>query len=120
MGIPDWIIHEVAQHFSLASSNIVGRRRPVRFVQARKIAVFIMRENLSMSLQDIGDALGGRDHTTIMHAMKEPLTGNDLIVKCRIAKLLEQGKWQSSLSESTLTAEGSTSPMQSGQSASVS
>ncbi len=64
--IPE-IIHEVAHHFDLDPTAITGPRRDKRVALARQIAMYLAREETAASLAQIGEALGGRDHTTILH-----------------------------------------------------
>lgn len=61
------IISQVAQYFHLSFDDIVGRSRRQNVVLARQIAMYLARETTSMSLFDIGQVFGGRDHTTVMH-----------------------------------------------------
>lgn len=65
---PTDIISQVAKYFHLTFDDIVGRGRTKSVSQARQVAMYLAREMTSMSLMDIGDVFGGRDHTTVMHA----------------------------------------------------
>ena len=65
---PTDIIGQVAKYFHLTFDDIVGRGRTKQVSQARQVAMYLAREMTSMSLMDIGDVFGGRDHTTVMHA----------------------------------------------------
>lgn len=65
---PTDIIGQVAKYFHLTFDDIVGRGRTKQVSMARQIAMYLAREMTSMSLMDIGDVFGGRDHTTVMHA----------------------------------------------------
>lgn len=55
--------------FSIEQLTSADRTRPV--VEARQIAMYLCREMTDLSLPKIGDAFGGRDHTTVMHANKK-------------------------------------------------
>jgi chromosomal replication initiator protein len=57
----------VARHFALEVEDLTGRRRSKAVVQARQVAMFLARECTDASLPQIGQALGGRDHSTVMH-----------------------------------------------------
>jgi chromosomal replication initiator protein len=48
---------------------IKGPKRDANLVKARQIAMFILKQDLSLSFTEIGNILGGRDHTTIMHGV---------------------------------------------------
>lgn len=65
---PTDIISQVAKYFHLTFDDIVGRTRTKNIAMARQIAMYLAREMTSMSLVDIGEVFGGRDHTTVMHA----------------------------------------------------
>ena len=65
---PSDIISQVAQYFHMTFDELVGRQRTKNVALARQIAMYLAREMTSMSLVDIGEVFGGRDHTTVMHA----------------------------------------------------
>lgn len=65
---PTDIISQVAQYFHMTFDELVGRTRTKNVALARQIAMYLAREMTSMSLVDIGEVFGGRDHTTVMHA----------------------------------------------------
>lgn len=65
---PTDIIGQVAKYFHLTFDDLVGRARTKNVALARQIAMYLAREMTSMSLVDIGEVFGGRDHTTVMHA----------------------------------------------------
>ena len=65
---PTDIISQVAQYFHMTFDELVGRQRTKNVALARQIAMYLAREMTSMSLVDIGEVFGGRDHTTVMHA----------------------------------------------------
>ena len=49
---------------------MTSRKRPANIAFARQVAMYLARELTSSSYQEIGDAFGGRDHGTIMHACR--------------------------------------------------
>lgn len=61
------IISEVSNYFGIPSDEIIGRRRGKPYLLPRQIAMFLLREETSLSLSAIGKILGGRDHSTVMH-----------------------------------------------------
>lgn len=65
---PTDIITQVAKYFRLTFDDLVGRSRTKNIANARQIAMYLAREMTSMSLFDIGQVFGGRDHTTVLHA----------------------------------------------------
>jgi len=66
---PAEIKKAVAAYFGIDVGEIEGRRRSRPIAMARQVAMYLMRELTAMSLPQIGQALGGRDHTTIMHGI---------------------------------------------------
>lgn len=64
---PQLIIETVAEHFSLTTIELASQRKNKEIVFPRQIAMFLCRELTDAPLKTVGDLLGGRDHTTIMH-----------------------------------------------------
>ena len=64
------IINTVADYYSLIPSQITGKIRTGQIALARHIAIYLIRQNLDIPLTKIGEMFGGKDHTTIMHAIK--------------------------------------------------
>lgn len=64
------IVTIVAASFHVRPNEIVGPGRNRGFTWARHAAVWLARNSLPASTPQIGRALGGRDHTTILHALK--------------------------------------------------
>ena len=62
------IQRETADYYSLTIDDLCGASRSRQLVTARQIAMYLCRELTEMSLPKIGQAFGGRDHTTVMHA----------------------------------------------------
>lgn len=65
------ILQVAGQHFDLTPADLCGASRKRRIVQARKLAIYLMRTYLNISLRDIGDALGGRKAPTIRSAVRD-------------------------------------------------
>lgn len=61
------IIRAVGSFFNLKKEDLLGRRRTKEIVVPRQILVYLLREELDLPYKKIGDELGGRDHTTIIH-----------------------------------------------------
>jgi len=68
---PSYIVDIVADHFSLTPQEIYSKNRSNKIAYPRQIAMYMCRKYLNMSLVDIGKAIGGKDHTTVMHALKK-------------------------------------------------
>lgn len=64
---PDEIVRVVAKNFGLNYDRMLSRDRSRQVAVPRQIAMYLLREEANLSLPQIGDVLGGRDHTTIMY-----------------------------------------------------
>lgn len=64
---PDEVIRKVADVFGVAMERMLGRERTREVALPRQIAMYLLREEANISLPQIGDTLGGRDHTTVMY-----------------------------------------------------
>ncbi len=65
------IIDEVARHFGLSGDDIRSAKRNSNISNARQIAIYAVREITNMSMNLIGEEFGGRDHSTIVYALKQ-------------------------------------------------
>ncbi|MFZ4648561.1 MAG: chromosomal replication initiator protein DnaA [Patescibacteria group bacterium] len=65
---PKEIIETVAKFYDISYKDIAGSSRKKELVWPRQIAIYLIREELNTSYPTIGQELGGRDHTTAMHA----------------------------------------------------
>lgn len=78
----DKIINVTASHFSMEPSDIKGQSRSKEISHARQVAIYLARDMTNSSFPTIGEAFGGRKHTTILYAyekMKEELQRNKLL-----------------------------------------
>jgi len=74
------LVEAVAVYFDVKLEELLGQSREKRLAFPRQIAMYLMREELKQSYPAIGTELGGRDHTTAMHAcekIKNELTANE-------------------------------------------
>ena len=60
----------VADHYQIRHSDMTSKRRPNAIAFPRQIAMYLSRQLTRHSLQEIGEAFGGRDHGTVIHAVK--------------------------------------------------
>jgi chromosomal replication initiator protein len=67
----DGIQRKVAESFDIRMSDMSSKRRPNNIAIPRMIAMYLSRRMTSKSLQEIGEAFGGRDHGTVLHAVKK-------------------------------------------------
>ncbi len=66
----DVIQKKVAEHFDIRLADMASKRRPENIVFPRQIAMFLARQMTESSLNSIGEAFGGRDHGTVLHACR--------------------------------------------------
>jgi chromosomal replication initiator protein len=81
------IQRRVAEHFDIRLADMTSKRRPANIAFPRQVAMYLARELTKASLNEIGDAFGGRDHGTVLHACR--------LVKKRMA---EQDKIRQTIS----------------------
>ena len=67
----DRVMNEVGFYFSVPVDDIKGSKRNADFMRARHVSMYVLRETTNMSLKQIGEIYGGKDHTTVMHAIKK-------------------------------------------------
>ncbi|MEO1001259.1 MAG: chromosomal replication initiator protein DnaA, partial [Pseudomonadota bacterium] len=66
----DDIMKKVADHYNLSMSDILSKRRTRAIARPRQVAMYLAKELTRKSLPEIGRRFGGRDHTTVIHAVK--------------------------------------------------
>ena len=67
----DQVLEATATYHQLSLDDLISKRRTKEIVRARHIAIYLAREETDASLPQIGDALGGRDHSTILHGYQK-------------------------------------------------
>lgn len=67
----DAVLHAVSVHYEVPEAKLTEPGRGTKEIsRARQVAMFLMRECSSISLQSIGSRFGGKDHSTVVHAIK--------------------------------------------------
>ena len=66
---PEKLIEIISDYFGISKDELLSRKRSQNIVTPRQISMYIMREKMDMSFPKIGAALGGKDHTTVMHGV---------------------------------------------------
>ncbi|MDO8583109.1 MAG: chromosomal replication initiator protein DnaA [bacterium] len=66
---PDQIIKNICAFYNIKETLIKGPKRDQYLVKARQVAMYMLKSDLRLSYVEIGNILGGRDHTTIMHGV---------------------------------------------------
>jgi chromosomal replication initiator protein len=88
---PTEVLEGVCRYYNVDLERIRGKQREREIVWPRQVAMYLMRQETSSSLLQIGNELGGRDHTTIMHGWEKiqgEVANNDR-VRREIAAVLE-------------------------------
>ncbi len=89
---PDEIIRRVAKSFGISLDRMLSRDRSREVALPRQIAMYLLRQEANCSLPQIGEALGGRDHTTVMYACQkvEGMLEEDDHLRRQVIELREQ------------------------------
>jgi len=66
---PENVISAVAKHFSMGKRSLLGDSRARPVARPRQILMYLLRRDLGLPLEEVGRLVGGRDHTTVMHAV---------------------------------------------------
>src|SRR5271157_2232066 len=69
--LPEKIIELVAREWQTSVEALLGRDRTQKIAEPRQVAMYLMRKETDASLPQIGEVLGGRDHTTVMYAIQK-------------------------------------------------
>jgi chromosomal replication initiator protein len=87
----DEVIDAVLHHFGVARRELSGRSRTKEIVLPRQVAMYLLRAETDASLLEIGSELGGRDHTTVLHGIRqiERSVGNDAGLRSQILAIRE-------------------------------
>ncbi|MBI2065301.1 MAG: chromosomal replication initiator protein DnaA [Candidatus Yanofskybacteria bacterium] len=68
---PQTVLKSVADFYSISTVDLVKRSRKKEVVRPRQVAMFLLREETKLSFPEIGQKLGGRDHSTVIHACEK-------------------------------------------------
>jgi chromosomal replication initiator protein len=89
---PQKIVELVAKEWQTTVEALLGRDRSQKIVQPRQVAMYLLRKETDASLPQIGEVLGGRDHTTVMHSI-DKIT-SDIETKADLRKRVVSVKQQ--------------------------
>lgn len=86
----------VADHFNIRVEDLQGSKKPKNIAFPRQISMYLCRKLLDISLPKIGESFGGRDHTTVIHAISkiEKQLENDMALQNTILQLEKEIKGQ--------------------------
>lgn len=68
---PDNTINTVCDYYGIKVTQLKGSKRDAFLVKARHVCMFLLKEESKLTFAEIGNLLGGRDHTTVMHAVEK-------------------------------------------------
>lgn len=68
---PEDIINNICTFYNVRPSQLKSAKRDALFVRPRQMAMYLLKKQLGLTLSQIGEILGGRDHTTIMHGVEK-------------------------------------------------
>jgi len=68
--IANEIISKVCSYYNISNANIKSKNRAREIVLPRHMAIYLIRNKVGLKYKDIADMFGNKDHTTVMHAIK--------------------------------------------------
>ena len=89
---PRKVLSQTAKEFSFKVRDLCGKSRQKELVNARHIAMYLLRKDLNLPLMKIGELLGNRDHSTVIHAIEkinQEFTTNETI-RHRVVKIRKE------------------------------
>jgi len=89
---PKKIIETVCAYYTIKQSDLKGKRRLKEIVRPRQITMYLLRNLTDLPLTQVGELLGGRDHTTILHgvAQVEKLIQENIQVREQVGVIKQQ------------------------------
>lgn len=90
--LPERIVELVAREWKTTTEALLGRDRSQKIAEPRQVAMYLMRKETEASLPQIGEVLGGRDHTTVMYAIDK--IANQIETKADLRKRVINVKQQ--------------------------
>lgn len=68
---PETVVDHVSRYFSISGEDIYSNKRKSEILMARQIAMYITREMTDLSLSLIGEKFGGKNHSTVLHSIRQ-------------------------------------------------
>jgi chromosomal replication initiator protein len=68
---PDSVLEAVTRYYNVSLADLRGKARDKRVVGPRQVAMYLLRAETALSLNEVGGMLGGRDHTTVLHGCEK-------------------------------------------------
>jgi chromosomal replication initiator protein len=89
---PQAILQSVSAYYGVSLQAITGKSRSKQIVEARHVAMYLLREDAELALKQIGLLLGHRDHSTVIHGVQK--ITNCLIADPRLSAQLSEVRAQ--------------------------
>ncbi len=91
---PSTMVKDMCEKLGVSYDAICGSGRSRSLVLARQIMMVVLKEATQLSLTEIGNFVGGRDHATVLYAIKqiEKQKSSDLVLAAQIQQLIEESK----------------------------
>ena len=83
---PQLVVEVVAEHFGITMDQITSKSRSNDVAKPRQIAMYLCKNMTDASLETIGKAVGGRDHSTVVHGIKK--VGDDISTDTSVERLV--------------------------------
>ena len=77
------VIKIITEFYNISEDTIFDKTRKKEVVKPRQVIMYILREDFNLSFPSIGEKMGGRDHTTVIHScekVKEDLKTNPILI----------------------------------------
>lgn len=89
---PKEVIKTICTYYTIKPKDLTGKRRLKELVRPRQVAMYLLRHLSELPLTQIGEVLGGRDHTTVMHGVRkiEKLVSENTQVREQVAVVKQQ------------------------------
>jgi chromosomal replication initiator protein len=86
---PEEIMKAVARHYQVSLADLKSDRKNRQLALPRQLAMYLCRKYSHLSLPDIGSLFGGKNHTTVLHAIRKisKTTATDAMLKDSMSKL---------------------------------
>jgi len=66
---PEDVISSICEFYGIKATQLKGSKRDAKLVRARQACMYVLKKETRLTFAEIGNLLGGRDHTTIMHGV---------------------------------------------------
>ena len=78
------ILDAVTRYYSVRIADVQGKKRHKSIAFPRQVCMYLARKHTRYSLEEIGGYFGGRDHTTVLHAIRS--VGDDMVADAKVAE----------------------------------